>query len=286
VNLGSDERTLTINNTLTTFAGNLTGTVGLVKAGTGTLAVSNLRMPAVTVSSNQLRVIANGSNSGTSKVQSLSIQGGTTPTARLDLCDNDFIVDYSGESPTPTIRAQLKAAYATGPWTGNGIGTSMGDNKTYALGHAEASEKYGSEGGTFSGQSVDGTAVLIKYTYYGDANLDGMVDIVDLGVVGTNWQTAQPWWGGDFNYSDLVDIVDLGMVGTNWQKSMGDSFGGGGPSFYDALSKYPFLLEEALKDPYLSKLLEGGISMVPEPQIAVMTFAGLLGLRARRGRRQ
>jgi hypothetical protein len=53
----------------------------------------------------------------------------------------------------------------------------------------------------------------------GDANHDRHVDIVDLGIVGTNWQQSpRGWTQGDFDYSGLVDIVDLGIVGTNWQK--------------------------------------------------------------------
>jgi hypothetical protein len=52
----------------------------------------------------------------------------------------------------------------------------------------------------------------------GDANHDRYVDIVDLGVVGSNWQQSPRGWAqGDFDYSGLVDIVDLGIVGSNWQ---------------------------------------------------------------------
>jgi len=55
----------------------------------------------------------------------------------------------------------------------------------------------------------------------GDSNRDRIVDIVDLGVVGTNWQKSpRSWSQGDFDGSGLVDIVDLGIVGTNWQKGM------------------------------------------------------------------
>jgi hypothetical protein len=53
----------------------------------------------------------------------------------------------------------------------------------------------------------------------GDANRDRIVDIVDLGIIGTNWQlSGKTWAQGDFNGDSLVDIVDLGMIGSNWQK--------------------------------------------------------------------
>ncbi len=59
----------------------------------------------------------------------------------------------------------------------------------------------------------------------GDANCDGIVDITDLGIVATNWQTYDADWignydgwpYGDFNQDGYVDISDLGIVATNWQ---------------------------------------------------------------------
>ncbi len=51
----------------------------------------------------------------------------------------------------------------------------------------------------------------------GDANFDGMVDISDLGILATNWQTACKWTGGDFDHNGFVDISDLGLLASNWQ---------------------------------------------------------------------
>ena len=30
-------------------------------------------------------------------------------------------------------------------------------------------------------------------------------------------QSPRNYWQGDFNYDNLVDVADLGIVGTNWQ---------------------------------------------------------------------
>lgn len=55
----------------------------------------------------------------------------------------------------------------------------------------------------------------------GDANLDGKVDIVDLGVLSSNWQGAPRTFSqGDTNFDGKVDIVDLGTLSSNWQKTM------------------------------------------------------------------
>ncbi len=54
----------------------------------------------------------------------------------------------------------------------------------------------------------------------GDANHDRIVDITDLGILATNWQSSGINFAqGDFNYDGIVDISDLGILATNWQKS-------------------------------------------------------------------
>lgn len=54
-----------------------------------------------------------------------------------------------------------------------------------------------------------------------DANHDRVVDVSDLGVLASNWQTAVPFFSfADFNYDGMVDVIDLGVLATNWQKSL------------------------------------------------------------------
>jgi hypothetical protein len=43
------------------------------------------------------------------------------------------------------------------------------------------------------------------------------VDITDLGVLASFWQTSGFWRDGDFDYSGLIDITDLGLLASNWQ---------------------------------------------------------------------
>jgi hypothetical protein len=61
----------------------------------------------------------------------------------------------------------------------------------------------------------------VKYTYAGDANLDGKVDIGDLGLLAGAWQqSSKVWVDGDFTYNGTVDIGDLGLLAGNWQKGV------------------------------------------------------------------
>ncbi len=52
----------------------------------------------------------------------------------------------------------------------------------------------------------------------GDANKDGKVDVVDLGILATYYGTrgTADWAIGDFNNDANVDILDLGILATNW----------------------------------------------------------------------
>ena len=54
-------------------------------------------------------------------------------------------------------------------------------------------------------------------TQYGDANLDGKVDGIDLGTWQANYGTSAGWAGGDFDGSTTVDGRDFLL----WQKNFG-----------------------------------------------------------------
>lgn len=57
----------------------------------------------------------------------------------------------------------------------------------------------------------------------GDANCDGVVDIYDLAIMGTNFgQTVDIWTEGDLNGDGSVDIGDLALVGANWGSIYGN----------------------------------------------------------------
>jgi len=62
---------------------------------------------------------------------------------------------------------------------------------------------------SFSGQTVDENDLLIKYTYYGDAELNGSVDSAtdfDLYITGlTSGGSLGGWLHGDFDYNGNVD---------------------------------------------------------------------------------
>lgn len=152
-------------------------------------------------------------------VGSLNIAGGpSAPTAKLDLSSNGLVVDYSGSSPLDSIRQLIRAAYASGAWNGNGITSSLADASHYALGYGEAADLGLS---SLFGDPLDSTTVIVRYTYYGDADCDGDVDNADFGRFFSHFNTPSGavWFDGDFDYDQDVDNADFGLFFANFNNT-------------------------------------------------------------------
>jgi hypothetical protein len=66
--------------------------------------------------------------------------------------------------------------------------------------------------GDVDADDVDMLIHEVAGTEYGDANLDGAVDGVDLGIVtGSLFQSGLGWAGGDFNFDGVTDVRDFNI---------------------------------------------------------------------------
>ncbi len=78
--------------------------------------------------------------------------------------------------------------------------------------------------GTFRGVSVDNTSVIVAFTRYGDANLDGIVNVSDLGLLASNFRGSGGWGQGNFNYGNgVIDVTDLGLLASNFRLGISSS---------------------------------------------------------------
>jgi hypothetical protein len=181
-----------------------------------------------------LTVAANGN--GVLRAGTLSISG----DSKLDLKDNDLILDYTAASPIGSwngtsytgVTGLIQSGGNGGAGNGSGIVTSMssvGDGTTRALVLAEAAAvvDFGS-GATamWNGVTVDKTTVLVKYTYAGDIDLSGELNGDDYFWIDSNILHSGVVFGyanGDINLDGEINgddyfwldsnIVSAGMLG-------------------------------------------------------------------------
>jgi hypothetical protein len=171
----------------------------------------------------QLSVFNGGSAilpAGANKVLTMSGMS-ITGNGILNLTDNDAIVDYTGASPLGASTTLLAGGYNGGLWTGPGINSSSAAAAgNTGIGIAEATDLFAAFPATFSGQAVDNTAVLLKYTAYGDTNLDGTVNLSDFNRLASSFgQAARRWVHGDTNYDGSVNLFDFNRLAANFGSS-------------------------------------------------------------------
>jgi hypothetical protein len=127
--------------------------------------------------------------------------------AKIDVKTNSLSVDYRGQaSPAATIQSQLASAYAGGAWTGAGITSSSTIAGQTGVGWKEdASSK----------------SIVVKYAYYGDANLDGTVDSSDFSALAAKFNDAAGVWAvGDFNYDGKINALDFNALASNYGQTL------------------------------------------------------------------
>ncbi|HEX4053159.1 MAG TPA: autotransporter-associated beta strand repeat-containing protein [Tepidisphaeraceae bacterium] len=263
-----------------TFASQITGSGSVTQSGSGTVTLSqtNNYTGETTVTAGELVIATGGAlpdhaasisggvlqlakSTGLAQLTSLSVTGAGT----LDLENNHLVIDYQGPNPVSSIRGYLATGYAGGAWTGAGIDSSTAaSNPQYALGYADGAD--GLVAGIVSGQ------IEIKYTLYGDTNLDGAVNSIDFGNMAANFgKSGKVWDQGDFDYNGTVNSIDFGLLASNFGKSASGADVALPESDWAALDAFA--------------AANGLMADVPEPASAAMMVMTGLGILTRRRRR-
>ncbi|HWP40528.1 MAG TPA: family 16 glycosylhydrolase, partial [Tepidisphaeraceae bacterium] len=218
-------------------------TLGIVKDGAGgwTISAANTYTGGTTVNDGVL--VANKFSNGTLTVNGgvaqVSVKGtanspsGTTrvpalnvsTTARLDLNNNALVVNNGNLG---TITSRIKSALENNgnfDWQGPGIGSTQANvqNTTagsFLFGLGVIKNDLAQVGGTgpiytdFAGESgLTAAEVLVKFTYFGDADLSGSIDATDYSLIDNGYvNTLSGWLNGDFDYSGTIDATDYALI--------------------------------------------------------------------------
>jgi hypothetical protein len=199
-------------------------------------------------------------------INTLNLGPVAAPTSKLNVENTSGIIrtapDYAG------VTQYLLAAFDGGMWDGNGITSSVATahgwggtgDVLYGLGTMSGTDYIGYYGTSFYTATVASANTVVKFTYTGDADLNGVINADDQFYLGQTIDALNNgdspvinWFAGDFDYNGSVTADDQ-----FWQGQVIDyannNWGGVTPP-----------------------LSAGGISPIPEPTTMVLLFLALAG---------
>jgi autotransporter-associated beta strand protein len=197
----------------TTDAGGRTGSRAVIKRGDGVLVLNggNTHSGGTIVEAGEL-VIRNVAALGSGRLEvwpgacvTLDVGFGEVvlsalimdPLGRIEFGTGRLSIAAAGIAEA-AVRQMLILGRNDGAWDGTAGFTSRaaGPGRGRALGYA-----------------VTPSAITIAYAAEGDGNLDGIVDLLDVGGMSAGLEPIEPlgaaWYSGDYNYDGFVDVLDI-----------------------------------------------------------------------------
>ena len=228
---GTTNSTVNLNSGTLEMNGNSIGGNGAVNSGNGPITVNfpaagftgtlgdlggaGINGNGLTMASaGTLQLSGNSSYSGVTNAQSgtLLTLGDSARTEILNgnganITGGRLVFDYNngGTDPATQVSGILTAGFGQSPQFSSG--------QLFTSNTPDAHKGLGWFDNTSAGR------LTVRYTWFGDANLDGVVNALDFNALATNFGASvgsQVWQNGDFNYDGLVDTSDFMAMSQNF----------------------------------------------------------------------
>jgi autotransporter-associated beta strand protein len=268
--------------------GNLASTAtlnanGTVSFGAGSSGILTRQLAALNIASTGLVLVGASSHANRTVLITPMLSFAGTSNARagkLDLANNDMVIPKGGETALANLTNQIEQGFnlSGSIWNGSaGIVSSSAStdpNHLTTIGVLlNSAGAYGTPSaplGMFDGYAPTTADVLAKYTYFGDANLDGKVDGTDYSRIDAGYSSGGSmtgWVNGDFNYDGTIDGSDYTLIDNAFNQQGGQ------------LSSAALIAAETSE-------VATSVSAVPEPTTLVLLGTGAIGLLSRHRRRE
>lgn len=125
-------------------------------------------------------------------------------TGGVDLQLGGLGLDYNGGAdPAPSVLPLLAVGYAAQFQTGQIRSSTATTTRGIGYRREMASE-----------------SLLLAAVLYGDANLDGTVNISDFSALAASFNVSGEWTSGDFNYDGVINIADFALLAGNFNQTI------------------------------------------------------------------
>jgi hypothetical protein len=182
---------------------------------------------ALNVTGTGLTTIQGGLNvNGTASLapggdKTLHVRSELNITGLFDLHDNDLVIGSGGTIGTGNLfkyATYINSSRNGGDWLGTtGLTSTSARNanpRNTMLGVVTAPEYWTANGTiSFNGVHVEQLMILVKYTYYGDTDFNGVVNFDDYARTDAGFNSGNGFWSnGNFDLAGVVTFDDYSLI--------------------------------------------------------------------------